>query len=400
MIGLHSSFSAGISDMNKRMHFCCTLLLCVLLILTFSHCSKLRVPASDGNITTHWPQYGRDAQRTHVSPEIISPPLSLIWEYKTNAGIGQSIIAGDGVLYVTTKDGVIIALDDSTGDKIGQRKRRVNRESTCALDQHHLIIARRYDSPTLLLHNLTNNKIIWEDNAGYIASEPLLVRGRVIVTTLWNETVAYDFLSGERIWTFRADDKIYSSPVYAKGLIFFGCSDGKVRAIDEKYGKLHWQYLTNAAVLASGAANKNTLFIGSTDNTMYAFSLESGFLNWAFPAKGKILHAPAVDNKHVIFGSNDHFLYCVDANSGTEQWRFEAGSIISTSPLISGNVVYFGSLDRYLYAVDIRSGEEVWKFKAKGRVRTDPIISNGILFVASEDKYVYAFQHGTIESDE
>ncbi len=386
MTGLRNSFSDGI------FRYFITLCFLFAVLPICSACSRLVVRGEVAEKAQPWPQLGRTPQHTNVAPERVVPPLELAWEFKTTAAIGPSIVASDGMLIVSTLDGQIIALDPETGSRLGIKKSRPRYELTSALHLHHLLFAKRFGDPSVVLYDLKTNKNIWKKNPGFVDTEPLIADDRIIIAAADRTLHCYDFFRGEELWTYRAEDIINSSPAAFENLIVFGCDDGRLRALDARTGKLEWQYRSNGAILAPPAIGEGKVFFGSTDEHFFAVSFGSGILQWVFPAQGKILHAPAVDGEVVVFGCNDYSLYCLSSADGAERWRYRAKSIISTSPIISGDVVFFGSLDNYYYAVDLESGEELWKYKTKGRVLTNPIIYDGRLFGASEDKNVYAFR--------
>ena len=359
----------------------------VLLI----NCARIKInfDAHEKFYSPNWEMYGGNPARTNVYPGDISFPLALIWQYNASSAIGKTILVIDGIVYFTTMDGRLYALDIETGKKIGHRK--INVDATNAYQDTSLIIALRYGDETLFKYNLKRAKYDWKIDAGDIASEPLVFNNNIVVTALYKHIDLYNSSDGSKIWQTKTDDQIRSSPAYHQGTIVFGCDDGFVYAVDEINGQIRWKYKTNASVQATPAIKDTIVYIGSSDKNFYAIGIESGKLIWSYNAEGQILHAPAVNDNFVVFGSTDSQLYCLDRLNGKKIWAFEAESIIGTSPLICGNKVFFGSLDRHYYAVDLETGKEMWKFKTKGRVRTAPVVWGNYLIGASENNNIYVF---------
>jgi outer membrane protein assembly factor BamB len=333
--------------------------------------------------------YGGNPARTNVYPGDISLPLELKWRYTATSAISKTILVIDGIVYFTTMDGRLYALDIETGKKIGNRK--INVDATPAYRNTNIFIALRYGDETLFKYNLKRAKNVWKIDAGDISSEPLVLDNSVAVTALYQHIDLYNSSDGSRIWQTKTDDQIRSSPAFHNGTIVFGCDNGFVYAVDKTSGIIRWKFKTNANIQATPAIKDTIVYIGSSDNNFYALGLKTGNLNWSYNAMGQILHAPAVNDSVVIFGSTDSHLYCLERLTGKIIWSFEAESVISTSPLICHNKVFFGSLDRHYYAVDLETGEEIWKYKTRGRVKTAPVIWGNYLIGASENNNVYIF---------
>jgi len=363
----------------------------LIIIVLFVHCAKIKLNPEEfeKTPTQNWTMYGGSPARTNFSPADISFPLELAWIYNASSAIGKSLIAKDGIVYFTTMDGRLYALDIETGEKIGHKK--INVDATCAFQDGSLLIALRYGDDTLFKYNLKRAKYDWKIDAGDIASEPLLLDNAIAITALYKHIDLYNASDGSKIWQTKTDDQIHSSPACHLGTIVFGCDDGLVYGVDQSYGEILWKYKTQASVQATPAIKDSIVYIGSSDKNFYAINLKTGKLIWSFETGGQILQSPAINDQAVIFGSTDSHLYCLDRFSGQKIWAFEAESVVSMSPLICKNSVFFGSLDHHYYALNLKTGKEVWKYKTKGRVKTAPVIWGKYLIGASENNHVYAF---------
>jgi outer membrane protein assembly factor BamB len=337
----------------------------------------------------NWEMYGGNAARTNYYSGDISLPLKLKWRYDATSAIGKTLLAVDGVLYFSSLDGRLYALDIETGKKIGHKKIIV--DATQAYQDSNLILALRYGDETLFKYNLKTAKYEWKIDAGDIASEPLVLDGNIIVTALYNHIDLYDLKNGVKIWQTKTPDQIRSSPSLKNDKIVFGCDDGFVYAVEKLTGAIAWKFKTGAGVQATPVIGDTIVYIGSLDKIFYAISLNSGKLLWSFPTEGQLFEAAALDDEFIIFGSTDSKLYCLDRLTGKEIWMYEAKSVISTSPLICQDKIFFGSLDNFYYALDLKSGKELWKYETRGRIRTNPVIWGEYLIGASENNYVYIF---------
>jgi outer membrane protein assembly factor BamB len=363
----------------------------LLITLILAGCSKIKIVhfASDPPIIKNWEMYGGNAARTNFYPGNISLPLKLKWRYDATSAIGKTMLAVDGILYFTTLDGRLYAVDIASGKKIGQKK--INFDAAPACQDTNLILGLRYGDETLFKYNLKTAKYEWKIDAGDIASEPLVLDENIIITALYNHIDLYDAKNGTKIWQTKTPDHIHSSPAVKHDKIIFGCDDGFVYAVEKLTGSIIWKFKTSASIQATPVIGDSIVYVGSLDKKLYAISLGNGKLIWSFQAGGQLFEAAALHNEFVIFGSTDSKLYCLDRTSGKETWTYEAKSVISTSPLICQDKVFFGSLDNFYYALDLKTGNELWKYETKGRIRTNPVIWGNYLIGASENNYVYVF---------
>lgn len=376
----------------KAINFLKSIILTFLIFVIFiANCAKIKIKpeALTAFSAFNWTLYGGNPERTNFYPDDLSLPLKLSWRYNASSAIGTTILVVNGIVYFTTMDGRLYALQIETGKKIGHRK--LNVDATCACQDTSLLIALRYGDETLFKYNLKRARYDWKIDAGDIASEPLVTGNQIIITALYKHIDLYNSSDGTRIWQTKTDEQIRSSPAVDQGIIVFGCDDGFIYAVDQLSGNILWKYQTKASVQATPAIKDSVVYIGSSDNTFYAIHLKTGKLIWRFKSDGQILNGAALNDRLIIFGSNDSFLYCLDRFSGTKIWSFEAKSIVSTSPLIAGNKVFFGCSDYHYYAVDLTTGEAIWKYKTRGRVKTTPVVWGKYLIGASENNYVYAF---------
>jgi outer membrane protein assembly factor BamB len=62
-----------------------------------------------------WPQFRGDVALTGVSSSPLPATLKVVWTYEAGEAIGSSAAIADGVVYVGSHGGVLMALDLATG---------------------------------------------------------------------------------------------------------------------------------------------------------------------------------------------------------------------------------------------------------------------------------------------
>ena len=99
----------------------------------------------------------------------------------------------------------------------------------------------------------TNQKMLsdlgksWEVPLEGKLSAPTIASGKVFVSQVDAHTLhALEMSSGKALWHFIAGGRIDSPPTFWKGLLLFGCKDGRVYCLRASDGALIWRYSPSA----------------------------------------------------------------------------------------------------------------------------------------------------------
>ena len=234
-----------------------------------------------------------------------------------------------------------------------------------------------------------------------MSASPLVVDGKVIVKPgghNGNSVVAYDKLSGLRVWGSLDDKAAYASPTVAtvggrRQLLVI--TAGRAVGLTVEDGKLLWEYPwvtqedINAAQPIVVAANRVYISSGYGHG---AAVLElsprgDGFQTrviWANTRmKNKFNSAVLLDG--YLYGLDEGILACVDAESGDLKWkggRYGYGQLL----LAGGHLVVLTEEgDVVLVRATPEKLQEVARFSAlKGKTWNIPAISDGVLLVRNE----------------
>ncbi len=206
-------------------------------------------------------------------------------------------------------------------------------------------------------------------------------------------------------WTFQTKGRVYSSPVIAGDLLFFGSGDSTFYAVNKNSGALKWKFKTQGAVHSDPLVNNNFVYFGSQDGNLYSLDSQTGELIWKFQSKGErmldlwdyYLSSPTIENGTVYWGSCDGNLYAINAVDSKLVWNYNAGAIIHATPLVFNGKVCFGDYNGKFYTLNAENGELVWQFKTvgdtyfpKGEIPKGAAVDNGIVYFGSRDYNIYA----------
>jgi hypothetical protein len=113
-------------------------------------------------------------------------------------------------------------------------------------------------------------------------------------------------------WKFETGDEVWSSPVLAEGVIYFGSDDDHLYALDAQTGQEKWRFKTGGDVRSSPAIADGIVYVESYDGNLYALEAQTGQEVRNFKTKRPIYSTPAIANGVVYVGSLDGNLYALN----------------------------------------------------------------------------------------
>lgn len=220
----------------------------------------------------------------------------------------------------------------------------------------------------------TGAQLIKEDTASIFTG--VAVNGSVIY---YGNSIgylhAYDTATGKTLWSHRFGNTVYSTPIYADGLVIVGSSDCAVAAFRASDGKPKWTIETETPVIGDGIVRDGVLYTGIGSGRFAAIDIRKGKIIWeASFGDGQAQGRPTLDGDRVLFGAWDTYLYCLDARTGAELWKwnngggnklFSPGHVV---PRVAAGKVFIVAPDRHFTAVDLETGRQIWRIQ-KHRVR-------------------------------
>lgn len=283
----------------------------------------------------------------------------------------------DDVLYVGTADGVLVALDvqdiqnrppklwSYTGDEeelgpiYGSPAIGGGRVFFTIYEEED---EGSKDGPRANVYAIDTQEALqgnvrpeWDDFVGgSVAAGPTLVGNILIVGASDGSISAYDTAGGraERIWTFEAEDKIWSPASVSNGIVYFGSLDQKV----------------------------------------YALSLSDGEKLWSVDVGGAVVGSPLLLNGSVFVGTLNRKFVALDAVTGEERWDFSSGDWFWASPISDGTTIYAATLGGTVYALNPVNGDTVrpkWEETVSGGIVARPLLVDDKLIVVTEDGVVH-----------
>ena len=135
------------------------------------------------------------------------------------------------------------------------------------------------------------------------------------------------------------------------GSIYVGSIDSYVWALNASTGDKIWGYKTENSVSSSPAVAYGCVYIGADDNNVYCLNASTGEKIWQSLTGYWVRSSPAVADGNVYVGSEDYSIYCFNASTGAKKWSCATGNYVDSSPAIANGILYVGSSDHNLYAI-------------------------------------------------
>jgi outer membrane protein assembly factor BamB len=333
------------------------------------------------------PMFRGDAARTgkHPGPGPAGDPR-LRWRVDTHGEVYSSPAVVGGILYLGTKEGYLLALNEETGEEIWRFDTGggIVRSSPTVVDGT-IYLAAGY---SLFALEALSGQPRWQSTIQFAGpSSPVMVEGFVYVSSEEGTVYSFEAGTGRQRWEYQAEGLVFSSPAVAGGTVFFGSDSGDLYALEAENGRQLWRFDAEGGVYATPAVAGDVVYVSSKAGVVYALDVAKGRELWSRDAGGDA--SPAIVDGVLYVGGDDGGLYAFDARTGEQRWLFATGDPIRSSPAVAGDTVYVGS-GRALYAVDIVSGEPRWRYPTSDAVETSPTVVNGVVFVGARDGYLYA----------
>jgi outer membrane protein assembly factor BamB len=303
----------------------------------------------------------------------------------------------DGIIYVGTVDGRVVAINSSTEN----------------LEWSYSTAPVTAPSGGLSCGQTSVTTAIY--------GTPIADRDLVYIGTYSGQVYALTIDRGTERWVYPRTGSIgtiVGRPVIANETIYISSSDSMVYALDTTYGDLKWKSeildekgKRHEKLWTSPVIQGNTLYVSTYDGHIYSLSSETGdLLEWSFESEAGFASSPVIDEDTIFLGSFDRYLYAVKIGSDVPIWKFPqekpAGNWFWASPIVNEGIVYAGCLDGKVYAVNAETGEELWQFESqdsRGKpipIVSSPVLMDNLLIVTDESGTVYVFDLSAELEDE
>ena len=168
------------------------LLICILMLSMIG--GILTIKSINAVPTDWWPTFRHDPTHSGYSTSTAPTTNQTLWSYTTGDDVGSSPAVVDGVIFVSSFDNKVYALNASDGS------------------------------------------LVWSyTTGGDVGSSPAVAGGVVFVASSDNNVYALNATNGSLIWSYTTGGLVFSSPAVADGVVFVGSYDNNMYALGNPY---------------------------------------------------------------------------------------------------------------------------------------------------------------------
>lgn len=206
----------------------------------------------------------------------------------------------------------------------------------------------------------------------------------------------------EEIWAVQEDGDMGGGMALKDNYLIYTTTQGEIKAVKSATGEKLWNFMTNGKIYSTPTVCENIVWIPSTDKNLYGLKLTSGDLQYTLPHDKSIVASAVCSQNLVIIPGTDGKCTSWDRNNGTKVWEFDQiNNFTLTRPQINNGVVFFGSWGNEFYAINTTTGNLKWKWNNEHSNRmlspaqVVPVITNNKVFLASPDRYMTVLEEET-----
>ncbi len=156
----------------------------------------------------------------------------IIWRFKAKRAITSSATIAQGIVYFSSIDATLYALDAKTG------------------------------------------WVIWRFRLGRPSiSSPYVHQEQLYVGSIDGVIYCLEAGSAKEIWRYVTQNQVTASPTVIDQWVLCGSVDGNLYCLDTRTGKLNWKFETKGPITCTPAIHENLIFFGSADKHFYALPI-------------------------------------------------------------------------------------------------------------------------------
>jgi outer membrane protein assembly factor BamB len=169
------------------------------------------------------------------------------------------------VQYDQEKDGLILALRTTTGEKVWETRRAVQAgwSSPIVFEAGGRALIAAVANPMLAVYDPADGSEVWHlgDLEAEIGVSPAVADGRIFAGNEYARIIAADAGTGEQIWETDEDMPDVASPLPANGLVFLAASSGILTCRDAATGTKVWMQEFDEGFYSSPMAAAGNVYL-------------------------------------------------------------------------------------------------------------------------------------------
>jgi sugar lactone lactonase YvrE len=337
--------------------------------------------------TGDWPMVLGDPAHTNIADAGPTGQPVRLWQFQAGGSCEASEAVVGGIVYAPCGDGVLYALDATTGAE-RWRFTAANPFATgiAVVDGLAYVVD---NTGILYAVDTTTKQERW--HAAVSAGAPPVVDGGLLAMgTTDGFLVELDVATGQERWRYRADTSgAAHTPAIANGIVYASTDTAGLVAVDAATGQLRWHGDVGTDSVGTVRVVNGVAYVGagSDPGHLRAFDAVTGKLLWTTDA---VMGGPTISDGVGYSGSPQGTVFAVDVATGAILWQVQLGTPTRGMVLANGVVYVQSDSDFAIYALDTATGRQLWRYVLGENVHNVITMSHGVLYVATDFGHVDA----------
>ena len=384
-------------------------LLWLLIPVFLSGCSGLASKVED--IVSSGPKSEgvKPAELVDIAQEVQVTKLwstSALGDYQS-VGSGLRPVINNGVIYAADSQGVVVALDASSGDSLWKVKLDTPLGGGVGIGGG-LVLVGSLEGEVYAL-NLNTGEQLWVAGvSSEVLSAPAANDDIVVVQTQDGKAIGLNTTDGEKRWQFELDVPVLtirgtSTPVIKGATVVVGFANGKVYALATDTGTMVWD---NRVAIPQGRTElerlvdidgqpllvSDVIYAVSNQGRIGAMSRGTGRGIWYQDSSSH--HGPAYGLEQVYVAETDDTVKAMRASSGQILWTNDQLTYRKLNrPSVAGGYLVLGDAEGFLHILSQTDGRFVGRVHISSSGISAPMASDGqILYVLGNGGSISAYK--------
>jgi outer membrane assembly lipoprotein YfgL len=336
----------------------------------------------------------------------LSGGLSTVASWVGLGGSGFAMVPAvrDGVFYVASNDGAVLALQADSGAEVWRAQAGSALSAGVGSDGRFTSVVTRGNEVV----TFEAGREIWRKRMpASVVTPPLVAGERVFVLSVDRAVQAFDAVDGRRLWTLQRPGEALTlaqaSVVTAFGNTLLVGQGPRLAGVDPLRGTVQWE-ATMAAPRGTNEVERLADLVGPAvrvGDRVCARAFQSA-VACVDASKGSALWSRNVGGIQAVASDRD-LVFGADASDRVTAWRAGNGDIAWTTEkylyrslsgaVAVGATVVFGDSDGYVHFLSAATGELQSRLPTDGSpVVGTPAVSGSTLLVATRKGGLFAFR--------
>lgn len=238
----------------------------------------------------------------------------------------------------------------------------------------------------------------------YLKIAPAISEGRLYIAEPSGEVLAFDALTGKKLWSVDLDVPISGGPGVNEGLLAVGTQEAELILLDTEDGSQRWRQKVSSEVLSVPAIGRGQVVCRTIDGRVMSIDTDTGETRWAYDRTVPVLtlrgdSSPIINETQVLVGFANGKLVALQLDNGVAAWeaaittpkgRTELERVVDIDAelkLVEGTV-YAAAFHGEVAAVSETSGVILWQRELSSHAGLDADWRQ--IYVSDEEDHIWS----------